>query len=257
MDVFFNNMSEWFLPEIVDAVRLKSSPYDDGYSIEEITLPIQMENIRFTIEEFERTTAGKTIIFVPNRIGGKGRSSDYTSCGHFMFDVLPELRKHRDDYVVIAGNPNQKFLNHELVQMCGQNGYVSLVPDAFTRDEYKYIASKSHIGLGIYTSDSYGGTSARELIELGTLPVWANCYEYATLATESVSYGDKAYPFLCRPDFSDLVQILSSAIDACKDETTRVEYVKSFQIVNRRLCSFEQTTPNAYQTIKEITSHEK
>jgi hypothetical protein len=252
MNEFFDNMSEWFLPEIVEQVRAKSTPYDDGYSIEEITLPVNMENVRFTEEEFASRVGDKTIIFVPNRIGGKGRSSDYTNCGAFMFDILPELRKRREDFVVIAGNPNQKFLNHELEQMCGPNGYVSLVPDAFTRDEYRYIARRSHISIGLYTYDTYGGTSARELLELGTLPVWTDCNEYKFLASMANFAG--GYPFLCRPDLSNLVDVLSEAIDLYRvdDGWAAREYVRRFQGVNRRLCSFEFSTPTAYGLMKRL-----
>lgn len=251
MNVFFNNMEEWFLPEIVESVRKKSLPWDDGYSISEITMAPKMENLRFNMEEFERATAGKKIVFVPNRIGGMGRSSDYTNCGKFMFEILPELRKQRDDYVVIAGNPNQKFLNHELEQMCGQNGYISIVPDALNRDEYRYVAARSHISLGLYDQDSYGGTAARECIELGTLPVWVDCYEYSSIAREASTDG-WAYQYLCRPDFSDLVEIMDRALEACDNEEGRTSAVHSFQRVIRPRCAFENTSLVAYEKMREI-----
>lgn len=247
MNVFFDSMSRFFHKKHVDLVRVKSLPWDDGYSIEEITQKPRMDAVRFDIGEFERLTSGKKIIFVPNRIGGMGRSSDYTNCGHFMFDILPKLRKQRDDYVVIAGNPSQKFFNHELVQMCGENGYISVVQDALNRDEYKYIVARSHIAVGLYTEDTYGGTAARECIELGCLPVWTNCNEYKSIA----DLVGKNSRFLCKEDLSDLVNVICRALDF-KD---RESAVHAYQNVVRKRCSFESTTTKIYQIMKNVVEN--
>lgn len=251
MNVFFNSMAHWFHEDLVEMVQRKSLPWDDGYSIEEITQKPNMENVRFSVDEFERLTSGKKVIFVPNRVGGMGRSSDYTNVGKFLFEILPELRKRRNDYVVIAGNPNQKFLNHELEQMCGQNGYINLVSDAFNRDEYRFVASRSHIAVGLYDVDPYGGTAARECIELGCLPLWVDCYEYSSIAREASTDG-WAYQFMCRPDFSDLVDVTDLALTACDNEEARLAAVNSFRRVIRPRCSFEQTTPEIYRKMCEI-----
>ena len=95
MNEFMNSMGKWFTQDVVDDVRAKSDPADDGYSYTEITTPVNEKNMRFTPEEFKARVGDKDVIFIPNRIGGKGRSSDYTNCGKFMFDILPELRKCR------------------------------------------------------------------------------------------------------------------------------------------------------------------
>lgn len=245
MNVFFESMSKWFNANIVDKVRAKSEPWDDGYSIEEITSSVDMKNIRFDIELFHKIVTDKTVLFVPNRIGGRGRSSDYTNCGRFMFDVLPELRKIRQDFVVLAGNPSQKFSNDELEQECSQNGYVNLVPDSFTRDEFKFVAKNSHIVVGLYNDDRYGGTVARECIELGSMPLWLDVNEYSSIAREA-----RINHWLARPDLSDLVKTASDLIDIRRASpeivSVRLEYLRH---VVRKRCSFESTTPQALRVM--------
>lgn len=243
MNVFFESMGKQFQPSVVDAVRAKSLPWDDGYSAAEITSPVNHDNMRFTSEEFKQRVGDKVVIFVPNRIGGRGRSSDYTNCGKFMFELLPELRKRRQDFVVLAGNPSQKFFNHELEQECGPNGYVSLVPDAFNRDEFKYVARNSSIAVGLYDQDSYGGTVARECVELGCLPLWLDNYEYSSIAREV-----NGYPYVIKPDWSDFVERASALIDHVKqhqDVTHKSAWLYRLQQVVRDRCSYEATTPAA------------
>ena len=229
-----------FQNSVVDSIMAKSTPWDDGYSVEEITSPVNEDSLRFDRNILRLLKAdGKTIIFVPNRIGGRGRSSDYTNCGKFMFDILPELRKVRKDYVVIAGNPSQKFLNSELTTECGPNGYLSLVPDSFRRDEFKAVASMSDIVVGLYDQDTYGGTAARECVELGCMPLWINTHEYSSLAREA------EWPLLAKPDFSDIVSVCDVLIRTAQnlengDYTPKK--LQSLQNVVRSRCSYEQTT---------------
>lgn len=237
METFFEEMSKEYLPHIVDEVKAKSSPWDDGYSIDEISSDIDFTNIRFDDDAFDELTRGKKVIFVPNRIGGMGRSSDYTNCGKFMFEVLPELRKLRDDFVVVAGNPSQKIFNHELEELCGKNGYMNLVPNAFNRDEFKFIASNSDIAVGLYDQDTYGGTVARECIEQGCIPFWLDNFEYAAIARET---GHGMERFLAKPDFSDIVEKLSLLMD----NTNKIPYGSLFEVVRER-CAYERTTEKA------------
>lgn len=234
-----------FQDSVVDSIMSKSSPWDDGYSIEEITSPINEDSLRFDLNMLrELRHNGKTIVFVPNRIGGRGRSSDYTNCGKFMFEILPQLRKFRKDYVVIAGNPSQKFLNSELEAECGHNGYISLVPDAFRRDEFKAVASLSHIAVGLYDQDTYGGTAARECVELGCMPLWINCNEYSSLAR------DAEWPLLAKPDFSDLVAVCDALIYASQHSDKNdysTKKLQSLQRVVRARCSYEGSTSYAME----------
>jgi hypothetical protein len=237
-----------FRDGVVDAVMAKSSPWDDGYSIEEIRSAPDLDGIRFDPNVFNRwREQGKTIIFVPNRIGGKGRSSDYTNCGKFMFDVLPRLHERRNDFVVLAGNPSQKFSNEELTSECGHNGYVSLVPDSFTRDEFKVVATHVDIALGLYDQDTYGGTVARECVELGCLPLWLNNFEYSGIIRDASELGFKV-PVLAKSDFSDIVEVASNLIDHVKQNKGTKEWCNSMvPLLNvvRDRCSYESTTTHA------------
>lgn len=235
---FKREAKKLYTPKVVKDIMARSSPWDDGYSQEEITSPVNEKNMRFTSTEWEAKTQGKIVIFVPNRIGGKGRSSDYTNCGKFMFELLPKLRELRQDFVVLAGNPSQKFFNHELEKECGPNGYVSLVPDAFNRDEFKAIVSQSDIVLGLYDQDTYGGTAARECTELGCLPLWLDNHEYSSIAREAGNW-----PYLAHPDFSDLVRMADALIHITKEapEYSNV-WRERLQTVMRRRCSYESTT---------------
>lgn len=245
MNVFFESMAKQFRDEVIEAVKAKSLPWDDGYSQAEITSPYNLRNMRFTPEEWRQKTQGKTVIFVPNRIGGKGRSSDYTNCGKFMFELLPQLRAARQDFVVVCGNPSQKIFNHELEEWCGKDGYLSLVPDAFNRDEFKFVARNSHIALGLYDKDTYGGTVARECVELGCMPLWLDVNEYSSIAREA-----NGYPYVIKPDWSDFLEVSSSLIEVVKDSDTNLnssqnKWKKILKEVVRNRCSYEATTPLA------------
>jgi len=241
MNVFFDSFSKTYNGEVLKQVMEKSSPWDDGYSSEEINTEIVKNNLRFSVDDFYRIIKDKIVIFVPNRIGGKGRSSDYTNCGKFMFEILPQLRKTRNDFVVFAGNPNQKFNNDELTETCGPHGYVSLVPDALTRDEFKFIVKHSDISVGLYDQDSYGGTVARECIDLGCLPLWLDNYEYTTIANNA------GYQYLAKPDFSNIVEVVSNLMNSIKndDGEWRHSTLRVLKQEVRNRCSYEKTTPIA------------
>jgi hypothetical protein len=232
---FFDSMGKWFTQDVVDDVRAKSLPWDDGYSNMEITDPVDEERMRFTPKQWEEKTKGKVVLFFPNRISPS--SGDYTNGMKFMFEVLPKLRDRRQDFVVVCGNPNQKFTNSELEVACGSNGYVKLTEDTFDRNEYKFVARHSDIALGLYNADPYGGTAARECIELGCMPLWLDNYEYSSLAREAgCDY------VLARPDLSDLVDRLDANIADVRDGH---RYHNKLLNIIRNRCSYEATTPAA------------
>lgn len=240
MNTFFESMSKTFNASVVDSVKGRSTPWDDGYSIDEITSPPNMLNVRFNTDIISRARAlGKKVIFVPNRIGGRGRSSDYTNCGKFMFDVLPELRKRRDDFIVIAGNPNQKFSNDELRVECGPNGYVKLVLGALNREEYKYVAANSDIVVGLYDQDTYGGTAARECIELGGAPLWLNLNEYARLGWEA------GWRYLVDPSMCDIVYVTERLLNGEHRKPSDATTLSNLKHIVRKRCSYESTTESA------------
>jgi hypothetical protein len=243
MKIFFESFKRDFSFNRLRDVEKKSEPWDDGYSIEEIERPVDFSKLRFTENEFNSIVRGRTVVFVPNRIGGMGRSSDYTNCGKFMFEMLPKLRSTRkdDDYVVFAGNPSQKFTNVELMAMCSQWGYVSLVPNAFNRDEYRYVAAHSDIVLGIYDKDTYGSTASRECVDLGCIPLWLDVNEYHDIAYETDQSG-----IVLAHDMDNVIPRLNGVINTVRNNPKRViEIITQLRDVIRNRCSYEKTTLRA------------
>lgn len=237
---FFDSMGKWFTQDVVDDVRAKSAPWDDGFSVSEIREPVNMENVRFTEEEWKAKTQGKTVLFFPNRISPS--SGDYTNGMKFMFELLPKLRERRQDFVVVCGNPNQKFSNAELEEKCGKDGYIKLTEDTFNRDEYKFVGRHSTFALGLYNADAYGGTAARELVELGCYPLWLDNYEYS-----GISQKLGGWPFMLKTDWSDFIDQVDFAMKVLKDGDARgaARLMRSLQEINRNRCSYEATTPSA------------
>lgn len=247
LNEFTHEAKKTLASDLVTSILGKSMPWDDGYSVEEITSKPDMDRVRFDPAVFQKwKDEGKVVVFVPNRVGGRGRSSDYTNCGKFLFETLPELRKRRQDFVVLAGNPNQKFSNKELEQECGENGYVSLVEDSFNRDEFKLVAKNSDIAVGLYDQDTYGGTVARECIELGCLPLWLDNYEYADIAKAC------GYPHLVKRDMSDLATKTSVLIEHVKTYGKEKSWSVALKDHVRKRCSYEATTPVAMAQIAAV-----
>tara|TARA_R100000808_G_C2155555_1_gene168662 strand:+ start:16044 stop:17366 length:1323 start_codon:yes stop_codon:yes gene_type:complete len=248
LNIFLDSLAVEHKDKLVTQIAEKSSPWDDGYSKEEITKNVDVNELRFEIP------ADKTVIFVPNRVGGMGRSSDYTNCGKFLFELCNQLYEKRQDFVVIAGNPSQKFSNKELQQYC--QPYLHLIDDTFTRNEYRYVARKSHIAVGLYNVDSYGGTAARECIELGCLPLWVDNYEYKLIADEV------NYPYVANPDLSDVVNVLDNLIDnaqkncyTSEDEIGTVTFNDEWGLRNavQKRCSYERTTTAALRKMRLLS----
>lgn len=249
MNVFFDSMSKEYKENICTSVYKKSMPWDDGYSRDEITSPVSDAALRFGRLELHHRLKNKVVIFVPNRVGGRGRSSDYTNCGKFLFEIVPELWKKRQDFVVIAGNPSQKFSNSELAELCP--ALINVVPDALRRDEYKTVASMSDIAVGLYTHDTYGGTAARECIELDCLPFWTKNFEYSRIAREA-----SGWPWLVRPDFEDAVHMLDALVENVKVSRTdpdRKALLDDHRTMLKHVvmtkCSYEHTTWSAMEKV--------
>ena len=234
---FFDSMGKWYTQDVVDDVRAKSEAWDDGYSQEETNTRINMEKVRFSVPDWEEKTQGKLVVFFPNRVSPS--SGDYTNGMKFAFELLPALRQVRQDFVVVFGNPNQKFSNAELQERCGKHGMVTLTPDALNRDEYKFVAKNSSIVVGLYDKDAYGGTAARECIELGCMPLWLDNHEYSSIAREA------RYPFLCKPDFSDFTTVFNNLVDSLDPLLSPWLMNEALKKVVRQRCSYEETTPTA------------
>ena len=159
-----------------------------------------------------------------------------------MFEILPQIKRTcKRDFVVIAGNPSQKITNKELSELCGKDGYVSLVPETFNRDEYKVVVKNSDIAVGLYDKDTFGGTAARECIELGCMPLWIDCNEYSKIMNEA-----RINHWLAESDFSDITKVAAELIyDVKRDPALFKRHVSALQKVVRKNCSYEQTTPEA------------
>src|SRR5258708_3620053 len=111
-DVFHQALKTEFQPHVIDRLMKKSFVFKDGYSVSEIRQPIVSEKLRFSPSGLR----DKKIVWVPNRVGGLGKSFDYTNNGKFLFEIVPALWEKRQDFVVIAGNPNQKISNDEVAR---------------------------------------------------------------------------------------------------------------------------------------------
>lgn len=240
-DVVVEDMKRDYQQHVIDEMLAHSHIWDDGYSQTESSKLWDESKMRFTPAEFFAKTMGKTVILVPNRVGGRGRTSDYTHNGEFLFEKLPELRKRRQDFVVIAGNPSQKFSNQELQDECGPNGLITLVPDAFNRDEYRFVGNHADIGVSLYDTEHHGGVASRECVEMGALPLWTDCNEYHNMA-EAGGYEVG----LCRPDRSDLVERLDDLLSFIERFPGSVKAAhRHLREAIRDRCAYERTTAPA------------
>lgn len=240
-NVFLQSARQFLTAKQISVISKKSTPWDDGYSASEMQTEPDLRNVRFDVNALKSLRENELILFVPNRVGGRGRSSDYTNCGKFLFDILPQIKAASHlKFSVIAGNPSQKFSNKELQDECG---VLPLVADSFNRDELKVVMQHSHIIVGLYDQDTYGGTASREGIELGCAPLWNRNFEYFRLALASGYLN-----YLCKADFSDIVNSTIKLMHNIKHkDQTFLGAQKQLQEIVREQCSFERTTQYCIQ----------
>lgn len=248
-DVFFNALARDYTEHRVQEVRDKSYVWKDGYSTKEISQPVDFNNVRFDIEQFN----DKKIVFVPNRVGGLGKSFDYTNNGKFLFEYANQLAELRDDFVIIAGNPNQKITNSELDAHC--KPYVKLVDGALTRDEYRHLCRVSDVVVGLYTNDTNGGLASLEAIELGTLPLFPDIYEYKVYF-DAVQWPES---LRIKPDLSNTVEVANNILDHVGIHNFKLEGGKqryctsnvfsALQGFVRKYASYEHTTSEAMKRL--------
>lgn len=227
--IFFDDLGKDYQQHIVENIMKKSDVWKDGYSTEEIRKPVDVNNVRF-LKQFEQLRkSGKKIVWVPNRVGGLGRSSDYTNCGKFLFELVPELWKTRQDFIILAGNPNQKISNDEIAELCP--AYVKLVDTALNRDEYRFLSQNCDIVGAFYTVDTNGGYASLEAVEFGAIPLYPNLYEYKVYF-DAVNWPDELRG---KPDLSDIGDVLGRLIDTNPDVTKLQKFVREY-------ASYEHTT---------------
>ena len=158
-----------------------------------------------------------------------------------------DWNEREKDFIVLAGNPSQKFSNDELDNMC--KPYLKLISDTPTRNEYRYIARRTHINVGLYDNDSYGGTAWRECIDLGCMPLSIRMYEYKAIL-EKINYE-----WICKEDFSDIKRRIHELINFSKQYSKVIDDTVVFEndfglrkeILER--CSYEHTTKNKMKKI--------
>lgn len=154
---------------VLHADITKSFVWKSGHSIAGCNRIICMDNLRFDPDVLEN---GKPIVWLPNRIGGLGKSFDYTNNGAFMFDTdFADL-----DFIIVAGNPSQKISNDELAEQ--EPRYMKLVDGALNLDEYTYLSRRADIVVALYTKDSNGGIAVLEAIHNNVIPMMTNVNEY-------------------------------------------------------------------------------
>lgn len=246
LETFCAAANEDFKTDLVQKIVDKSYSWDAGYSAKEMSTPV--DEAAATKRFLHQIPKDKIIVFVPNRMGGTingvQRSFDYTNAGKFVLEVVNEVWKKRQDFVVIAGNPNQKITNAEIEERVP--AYLRLLEDGtFERHEYMYVARNSDIVVGLFNVDSYGGTAWRECVDQGCTPLLADCYEQHTLL-------EKAHI----PDHLRVKADISNAADAFD---SLLNYVKAHGKDNdvqvlmsdlvKKECSFERTTKKAMKAM--------
>jgi len=237
-EIFRDALYKEFRPEIVHNIMMKSGVWKSGYSINEIRRPVNEKNIRFDVSQF----ACKTLVWVPNRVGGLGKSFDYTNNGKFLFDIVPKLWHKRKDFVIVAGNPSQKISNDEIAALCP--AYVKLVDGPLNRDEYRWLSTRSNIVVGLYTNDTNGGLASLESIEFNAVPLFPDVYEYKKYF-DAVDWPDH---MRVKPDLSDIIDVSYRIIDACWERQTQQRVIRMAEYI-RQYASYEHITASMMQKL--------
>lgn len=234
-----------YAARLIVEVDKKSHVWKSGYSLNEITSDINEDNLRFDKKIIlNARLESKKVVWIPNRVGGLGKSLDYANAGKFLFEIAPALWEQRKDFIVIAGNPNQKISNDEIASLCPP--YVKLIDTALNRDEYKYICRHADIVVGLYgeKSDRNGGLASLEAIELGALPLFPNVNEYKTYF-DSV---DWPVSWRVKPDLSDATYILYTLMDVVNTEVAKNCRQNLVRFLHSTV-TLEATTKNAMMTM--------
>lgn len=234
-DVFLEAMSLDYSRRLINQVTDKSVVWKDGYSINEIRKPVNFNNVRFDWAKVKREIGDRKIVWVPNRVGGLNKSFDYTNNGKFLFEVVPKLWQSRRDFVVFAGNPNQKISNDEIESLCP--AYHKLHSTALNRDEYRLLASSADVVVGLYLNDTNGGLASLEAIEHSAIPLFPDVYEYSTY------FNAVDWPKDLRVDsqLENIVDVTSRVISVARtDQASKLH--NSIREFIRGYAAYENTT---------------
>lgn len=241
-DVFFQAMALDYNDYLVSKVRAKSLVWKSGYSMNEVVCDVPATSLRWD----PALLKDKVVVWVPNRVGGMGRTLDYTNNGKFLFESVPELFKRRSDFVVVAGNPNQRIKNDEIASACP--AYVKLVDDALTRDEYRWLCKRADIVVGLYTNDTNGGLASLEAIENKAIPLFPDIYEYK----KYFDAVDWPKDLRVKPDLSDIVDVLDLLMDSMKYIRRSGKQHKLREFI-RSYAAYENTTESIARVLGFIS----
>lgn len=236
-DAFYKDLPIDFTQKVFTELMAKSTVWDDGFSMGDVQDKWDVDLDAKLLQHNE------ALIFFPNRIS---QYADYTNSQVFI-KAINELYKIRQDFSVIFGNPSQKTSNKEIAAMCPNT--LILSDTEFKREQYRAILKNIDIHAGLYFDDKYGGCSWRECAYAGSLPISPSVYEYKW-------HGEAiGYPYLCKPDFSDLVSQLSNLID-CVSHRPEEASMLSDKLKDRviRECSYEHTINKLIIDLKSICS---
>jgi len=231
LELFEQALNVDYQAHVISTIIDKSMIWKSGYSIAEIRKDVLCENLRFDPKDLD----GKVVVWVPNRIGGLGKSFDYTNNGKFLFDIVPELWKQRQDFVVIAGNPNQKISCDEISERCP--AYKKIVSGPLTRDEYRWLSSRADIVVGLYVNDTNGGLASLEAIEHTAIPLFPDVYEYKTYF-DAVNWPSN---LRVKPDLSNTTTVLSRLLDQ-RTKLVRSSRVTKLRNFIRHYAAYESIT---------------
>jgi hypothetical protein len=214
----------------------KSVVWKSGHSTTMLDEPINMNNLRF---DYASIPHGARVVWVPNRIGGLGKSFDYTNNGRFLFDELPKVKNK--DFIVLCGNPSQKITNQELTALVPQ--YMELVPGAMNYDEYKWCTQRADIVVSLYDKDSNGGIAVLEAIYHGAIPLMPDINEYSRY------FSDANFPYGPRVngELSDIAETLD-CLQVWMDEPAMPTIRSKLQEAISQY-SIENSTKNFYEAL--------
>jgi hypothetical protein len=211
-----------FHNDYLDDILEKSTIWDFGYSQSNI-IGKPLSDIKYH---------PRTILFA-NRLSG----INYTHHEEFI-NAVNELWKQRQDFQVMFTNPSQKVSNQWLKD--NVKAYRELYTP-LSRVEYFHLLSKCHVSCHLYDIELYGGCAHRECVSSEIIPVTPKVNEYARIQ------GDD-YPFYCKTDCSDLIEVLNRALDASKNG-----YKVPQDVLERnKQSSFEVVVPKVSDELKKL-----
>lgn len=237
-EFFQQELQYQFTPEFIENLMEKSFVWKSGHSLKFLQTEPNINDMNLKALPLEHNTK---IVWVPNRVGGLGISLDYTNNGKFLFEEVNKLE--RDDFVVLAGNPNQKIPNTQIAELCAKYYYIK--DGALNADEYLQLTRSADVVVALYTEDTNGGIAVLEAIHYGAVPLMPNIYEYRTYF-DAVDWPAE---FRVAEDLSDVAEVLDRILDNLDLLAPYVERMGKYIDEN---FSIEATTNEFYERLTSL-----